>query len=82
MYARLRPNLVTLVDAFDFHDNELSKSNYYIVDNWWVFSFIYWIDSCLGRYDGQVYEALMERARLNPSNRQKVIEDENIQIEW
>jgi len=24
MYARLRPNLVALVDAFDFHDNELS----------------------------------------------------------
>ncbi|CAF4741856.1 unnamed protein product, partial [Rotaria magnacalcarata] len=45
MYNRLRPNLVTLVDGFDFHDNEL--------------------DSCLGRYDGQVYEALMERARLN-----------------
>ncbi|CAF2817046.1 unnamed protein product [Rotaria sp. Silwood2] len=52
MYARLRPNLVTLVDAFEFHDNEL--------------------DSCLGRYDGQAYEALMERARLNPSNRHKV----------
>ncbi|CAF3403868.1 unnamed protein product [Rotaria sp. Silwood1] len=52
MYARLRPNLVTLVDAFDFHNNEL--------------------DSCLGRYDGQAYEALMERARLNPSNRYKV----------
>ncbi len=29
-------------------------------------------DSCLGRYDGQVYEALLERARLNPSNRHKV----------
>ncbi len=25
MYARLRPNLVALVDAFEFHDNELSK---------------------------------------------------------
>ncbi len=34
--------------------------------------FIYYIDSCLGRYDGQVYEALMERARLNPTNRYKV----------
>jgi hypothetical protein len=32
------------------------------------------IDSCLGRYDGQVYEALMERARLNPTNRHKVNE--------
>ncbi|CAF0812925.1 unnamed protein product [Adineta steineri] len=52
MYARLRPNLISLVDAFDFHDNELN--------------------SCLGRYDGQVYEALMERARLNPTNRHKV----------
>ncbi|CAF3813134.1 unnamed protein product [Rotaria sordida] len=52
MYTRLRPNLVALVDAFDFHDHELN--------------------SCLGRYDGQVYEALMERARLNPSNRYKV----------
>ncbi|CAF4091082.1 unnamed protein product [Rotaria magnacalcarata] len=52
MYNRLRPNLVTLVDGFDFHDNEL--------------------DSCLGRYDGQVYEALMERARLNPTNQHKV----------
>jgi hypothetical protein len=27
MYARLRPNLVTLVDAFDFHDFELSEFN-------------------------------------------------------
>jgi hypothetical protein len=26
----------------------------------------------LGRYDGQVYEALLERARLNPTNRHKV----------
>ncbi|CAF4414402.1 unnamed protein product, partial [Adineta steineri] len=52
IYTRLRPNLVALVDAFDFHDNE--------------------IDSCLGRYDGKVYEALLERARLNPSNRYKV----------
>ncbi|CAF0966451.1 unnamed protein product, partial [Rotaria sordida] len=52
LYTRLRPNLVALVDTFDFHDNELN--------------------SCLGRYDGQVYEALMERARLNPSNRYKV----------
>ncbi|UJR20018.1 hypothetical protein I4U23_023152 [Adineta vaga] len=52
LYAQLRPNLVTLVDAFDFHDFELN--------------------SCLGRYDGQAYEALMERARLNPSNRRKV----------
>ncbi|CAF1253259.1 unnamed protein product [Rotaria sordida] len=52
MYSQLRPNLVALVDAFDFHDHEL--------------------DSCLGRYDGQVYEALMERARLNPTNGHKV----------
>lgn len=52
MYARLRPNLVALVDAFEFHDEELN--------------------SCLGRYDGQAYEALLERARLNPSNRYKV----------
>jgi len=52
MYARLRPNLVPLVDAFSFHDNEL--------------------DSCLGRYDGEVYEALMKHCRLNPTNRHKV----------
>jgi hypothetical protein len=26
MYAQLRPNLVALVDAFDFHDHELGKS--------------------------------------------------------
>ena len=30
------------------------------------------LDSCLGRYDGQVYEALMDRARQNPTNRHKV----------
>jgi hypothetical protein len=30
------------------------------------------IDSCIGRYDGQAYEALLERARLNPTNRYKV----------
>ncbi|CAF3578845.1 unnamed protein product [Adineta steineri] len=30
------------------------------------------LNSCLGRYDGQAYEALMERARLNPSNRHRV----------
>jgi hypothetical protein len=29
----------------------------------------------LGRYDGQVYEALIERARLNPTNRHKVNEE-------
>nr|BAK02006.1 predicted protein [Hordeum vulgare subsp. vulgare] len=52
LYTRLRPNLVPLVDAFDFHDVEL--------------------DSCLGRYDGQAYQALMERARLNPANQEKV----------
>jgi hypothetical protein len=38
----------------------------------WIF--ISTIDSCLGRYDGQAYEALLERARLNPTNRYKVIE--------
>jgi hypothetical protein len=38
--------------------------------------FISIIGSCLGRYDGQVYEALMERARLNPSNRYKVKDKE------
>jgi hypothetical protein len=27
MYAHLRPNLVALVDAFDFHDFELSEAN-------------------------------------------------------
>jgi len=29
----------------------------------------------LGRYDGQVYEALMERAGRNPTNRHKVNEE-------
>lgn len=40
-----------------------------------------WIDSCLGRYDGQVYEALMERARLNPTNQHKVKKREIWNIE-
>lgn len=35
-------------------------------------AYLYRVDSCLGRYDGQVYEALMERAQLNPTNRHKV----------
>lgn len=37
LYARLRPNLVSIVDAFDFHDNELSK---YIDDDIKTFLFI------------------------------------------
>ncbi len=37
-----------------------------------LLNFISTIDSCLGRYDGQAYEALLERARLNPTNRYKV----------
>jgi hypothetical protein len=68
MYAHLRPNLVALVDAFDFHDFELSEANIFE----WLNDDFYWTDSCLGRYDGQVYEALMERARLNPTNQHKV----------
>ncbi len=72
LYTRLRPNLVALVDAFDFHDYELGK-----FDIWFhaqLNDYFDSIDSCLGRYDGQVYEALMERARLNPTNRHKVNE--------
>lgn len=69
LYARLRPNLVALVDAFDFHDHELGEcENSPRVQRLSSFS----IDSCLGRYDGQVYEALMERAQLNPTNQHKV----------
>jgi hypothetical protein len=69
MYTRLRPNLVTLVDTFDFHDNELGKNLKYL---YFLLNFMSEIDSCLGRYDGQAYEALLERARLNPGNRDKV----------
>jgi hypothetical protein len=33
---------------------------------------LYKIDSCLGRYDEEVYEVLMQQARLNSLNRNKV----------
>jgi len=45
---RLRPNAVTLVDAFDIPDRILN--------------------STMGRFDGNVYEALYEHAKKNPLN--------------
>ncbi|XP_060084929.1 peroxisomal acyl-coenzyme A oxidase 1-like [Ylistrum balloti] len=48
LLEEVRVNAVTLVDAFEFSDNEL--------------------DSCLGRYDGQVYEALYKYAKSSPLN--------------
>lgn len=48
----LRPNAVTLVDAYDYPDRLLN--------------------SCLGRYDGQVYDALYDYAKNSPLNKQQV----------
>ncbi|XP_033731388.1 peroxisomal acyl-coenzyme A oxidase 1-like [Pecten maximus] len=48
LLEEVRPNAVTFVDAFEFHDNQL--------------------DSCLGRNDGQVYEALYKYAKSSPLN--------------
>lgn len=52
LLAELRPNVVALVDAFDYPDRVL--------------------DSCLGRYDGQVYKALYEYAKSSPLNDKEV----------
>ncbi|XP_069107205.1 peroxisomal acyl-coenzyme A oxidase 1-like [Argopecten irradians] len=48
LLEEVRPNAVTLVDAFEFDDNELQ--------------------SCIGRYDGQVYDALYQYAKSSPLN--------------
>ena len=53
LMKELRPNAVTLVDAFDFPDRMLN--------------------SCLGRYDGNVYEALYEYAKSSSLNKQEVL---------
>lgn len=50
--ADIRPNAVSLVDAFEFSDSQL--------------------DSCLGRYDGNVYQALYEYAKASPFNQKDV----------
>ncbi|XP_048781300.2 peroxisomal acyl-coenzyme A oxidase 1-like [Ostrea edulis] len=54
LLAELRPNVVALVDAFDYPDRVL--------------------DSCLGRYDGQVYKALYEYAKSSPLNDKEVLD--------
>ena len=48
----LRPNAVSLVDAFDFPDAVL--------------------DSALGRWDGQVYQALYDFAQCSKLNEKEV----------
>uniref|UniRef100_A0A0G4HS83 Acyl-coenzyme A oxidase n=3 Tax=Chromera velia TaxID=505693 RepID=A0A0G4HS83_9ALVE len=50
----LRPNAVSLVDAWQFPD--------------------YLLNSALGRYDGRVYEALMDSVRHEPNNTSDVHE--------
>jgi len=57
LLAEIRPDAVSLVDAFGFTDSALG--------------------SAVGRYDGNVYEALYEYARNNPLN-----QDEYIQEVW
>jgi len=52
LLSLLRPDAVTLVDAFDYPDRLLN--------------------SCLGRYDGQVYDALYEYARSSSLNQHQV----------
>lgn len=52
LFSELRPNAVTLVDAFDYPDQVLQ--------------------SCIGRYDGNVYEALYEYAKGSPLNQADV----------
>jgi len=54
LLAKLRPNAVVLVDAFDFSDDTLQ--------------------SCLGVYDGNVYESLYENAKRAPLNKSQVHE--------
>jgi len=50
--AKIRPNAVALVDAFDFTDRHLS--------------------SVLGRYDGNVYDNLLDWAKRSPLNKLEV----------
>jgi len=52
LLERLRPNVVALVDAFDFTDE--------------------YLQSILGRYDGQVYENLYKWAAASPLNATQV----------
>ncbi|XP_066268561.1 peroxisomal acyl-coenzyme A oxidase 1-like [Branchiostoma lanceolatum] len=52
LMAKLRPDAVALVDAFDFPDGILK--------------------SVLGRYDGNVYEHLLEWAKASPLNKTDV----------
>lgn len=52
LLADIRPNAVTLVDAFDYPDSVLQ--------------------SCIGRYDGQVYQALYDYAKESPLNEKEV----------
>ncbi|XP_019632781.1 PREDICTED: peroxisomal acyl-coenzyme A oxidase 1-like [Branchiostoma belcheri] len=52
LMAKLRPDAVALVDAFDFRDGILN--------------------SILGRYDGNVYEHLLEWAKASPLNKTDV----------
>jgi len=52
LLERLRPNVVALVDAFDFTDD--------------------YLQSILGRYDGQVYENLYKWAAASPLNATQV----------
>jgi acyl-CoA oxidase len=49
LLAQLRPNAVSLVDAWNVPD--------------------YLLNSCLGRYDGRVYEALYEQTLYEPLNK-------------
>ena len=52
LLARLRPNAVGLVDAFEFSDRCLQ--------------------SCLGAYDGNVYERMYDAAKRAPLNKTEV----------
>ncbi|XP_048728454.1 peroxisomal acyl-coenzyme A oxidase 1-like [Ostrea edulis] len=54
LLADIRPNAVTLVDAFDYPDSVLQ--------------------SCIGRYDGQVYQALYDYAKESPLNEKEVLD--------
>lgn len=52
LFVDIRPNVVALVDAFDFPDQVLG--------------------SCLGRYDGKVYQALYDYAKSAPLNQTEI----------
>ena len=58
LLAKLKPNAVALVDAFDFPDHVL--------------------DSDLGRYDGNVYEAIMAYAKSSKLNETEVNNKPNV----